>query len=133
MDSVASSDCFCLNFVQIHIKDLSRLYLAVLAHALANPTQTKASPASHGWSNLIYSGVGTQTWKPIIELLGDMLFARGAVTEGGAVSIAEGESDELYMFGGNSYMEISEKAKALGWVPKEMNPEMLMRDAMTRK
>lgn len=116
----------------VHIKDLSRLYLAVLSHTLENPTLTKASPSSHGWSNLIYAGVGTQTWRPIIELLGDLLFARGAVTEGGAVGIEEGVSDELYMFGGNSYMEVSEKAKALGWVPREMDPETLMRDAMTR-
>lgn len=115
----------------MHIKDLSRLYLAVLAFALANPMQTKASPTSHGWSNLIYSGVSTQAWKPIIELLGDMLVARGAVTEGGAVSIPEGESDELYMFGGNSYMGVSEKAKALGWTPQEMAPEALMKSSMT--
>lgn len=74
-----------------------------------------------------------QAVKPIIELLGDMLLARGHVTEGGAVSIGEGVSDELYMFGGNSYMEVSEKTKALGWIgPKEMDPDSLMRDAMKR-
>ncbi|KAF7972918.1 hypothetical protein HWV62_16568 [Athelia sp. TMB] len=118
---------------KIHIKDLSRLYLAVLGYAVANPNLTAAPPSSYGWSNLIYSGVGTQTWKPVIELLGDMLFARGHATEGGAVSIEEGVSDELYMFGGNSYMEVSEKTKALGWGgPQEMDPLTLMKDAMKR-
>lgn len=117
----------------MHISDLSRLHLAVLAHALANPALTPAAPASHGWANLLYAGVGTQAWKPIIMLLGDLLAARGAVAEGGAVSIAEGVSDELYMFGGNSYMAVSEKARALEWAPREIAPEALMRDAMTRK
>ncbi|KAF7970905.1 hypothetical protein HWV62_22670 [Athelia sp. TMB] len=118
---------------KIHIKDLSRLYLAVLGYAVANPNLTAAPPSSYGWSNLIYSGVGTQTWKPVIELLGDMLFARGHATEGGAVSIEEGVSDELYMFGGNSYMEVSEKTKELGWGgPQEMDPLTLMKDAMKR-
>ena len=109
------------------------MYLAVLAHAVAHPDLTAAPPSSHGWSNLVYSGVGTQAWKPLIELLGDLLFARGQAAEGGAVSIEEGVSDELYMFGGNSYMEVSGKTKALGWGgPQEMDPETLMKDAMKR-
>lgn len=79
---------------------------------------TATEPASKGWSNLIYAGLGQHTWQPVISTLGDLLFARGEVKKSGAVSIQEGKGD-AYMFVGNSFMKVSEKARKLGWVQKE--------------
>ncbi|ODN76007.1 hypothetical protein L202_05967 [Cryptococcus amylolentus CBS 6039] len=98
----------------VHVQDLSDLFILLLTHALSNPAATTALPGSHGWSNLIYAGVDTHAWKPIIELIGDLLHARGDIPNPGAISIGEGEGD-MYMFGGNSFMAVSEKAAALGW------------------
>lgn len=66
-----------------------------------------------------------------MELMGDLL-VRGVVTEGGAISIGEGKG-EPYMFGGNSYMTVSEKTKKLGWTQKEKDPESLLRDGFPKK
>ncbi|WVQ76323.1 hypothetical protein IAR50_005988 [Cryptococcus sp. DSM 104548] len=98
----------------VHVQDLSDLYVLLLTHALSSPTATTALSDSHGWSNLIYAGLDTHAWKPIIELVGDLLHARGDIPNPGAISIGEGEGD-LYMFGGSSFMQVSEKAKDLGW------------------
>jgi hypothetical protein len=78
---------------------------------------------------LIYAGLSQHTWKPIIELMGDLLHARGDIAKGGAISIPEG-SGEGYMFGGNSFMAVSEKAKALGWHQAELGLADSMRDAL---
>ncbi|WVQ94025.1 hypothetical protein IAU59_001103 [Kwoniella sp. CBS 9459] len=98
----------------VHIQDLSDLYLLLLDHSLNAPATTQASEASHGWSNLIYAGLDQHAWGPVITLIGDLLYARGEVTQSGAISLKDDEGD-LYMFGTNSFMEVSEKAKALGW------------------
>lgn len=102
----------------VHIADVSRLYVAILDYALSNPAATTASAGSHGWSNLIYSGIAQHTWKPVVELLGDQLYARGDIPNKGARSIAEGEGDP-YMFGGNSFLAVSSKTQAFGWAPRE--------------
>jgi hypothetical protein len=104
------------------VQDLSDLYLLLLSHSLKYPNSTKAAPESHGWSNLIYAGLGQHTWKPVVTLLGDLLHARGDIPHAGAISIAEGEG-EGYMFGGNSFMAVSEKAKELGW--KQKQPDIM--------
>ncbi|WWD16292.1 hypothetical protein CI109_100718 [Kwoniella shandongensis] len=104
----------------VHVQDLIDLYLIVLSQALEHPDSTIAEAGSHGWSNLIYAGLNQHTWKPIIELIGDRLFARGDIPNGGVISLAEGEGD-MYMFGTNSFMEVSEKAKSLGWKQKQPN------------
>lgn len=116
----------------MHVKDLSSLYQLVAAHALESPETTTALQGSHGWSNLIYAGLGQHTWKPIIELMGDLLHARGDIPKGSAISIPEG-SGEGYMFGGNSFMAISEKAKALGWQQRELDLADSMRQALGPK
>lgn len=104
--------------LQVHVQDLIDLYLLILSHALTNPTATTAESGSHGWSNLIYTGVQKHAWKPVIELIGDQLFARGDIPNNGAVSLDEGAGD-MYMFGTNSFMEVSEKAKSTGWAQKQ--------------
>jgi len=90
---------------------------------------TIATVGSHGWSNLVYSGLGQHTWGPIISLVGDLMFARGEVTQRGAISIGEGEGD-MFMFGGNSFLAVSEKAKAFGWMQKEKGIEGSIQDAL---
>ncbi|GFZ51279.1 hypothetical protein JCM24511_09038 [Saitozyma sp. JCM 24511] len=105
----------------VHVSDLSALYLILMTHALTSPGSTAATPGSHGWSNLIYAGLGQHTWKPIVSLIGDQLAARGDIPHTGAVSIPEGSGD-MYMFGGNSFMAVSEKAKALGW--RQVQPDL---------
>ena len=80
----------------------------------------------------MYAGLGQHTWKPIIELMGDLLHARGDIPKGSAISIPEG-SGEGYMFGGNSFMAISEKAKALGWRQRELSLADSMRQALRPK
>lgn len=102
----------------VHVEDLSELYRIVMDFALEHPEQTIAAPNTNGFATLIYSGAGQHTWKPIIETLGDLLFARGEVDKPSAVSIAEGEGFP-YMFGGNSFMDLSRKARSLGWQPKQ--------------
>ncbi|WVQ80908.1 hypothetical protein IAT38_003015 [Cryptococcus sp. DSM 104549] len=111
----------------VHVQDLSDLYLLLLSYSLSNPLSTAAAPASHGWSNLIYAGLNTHSWGPIITLIGDLLYARGDVKVPGAKSIEEGD---LYMFGTNSFMEVSEKAKALGWGQKQPGLEEAVRIAL---
>ncbi|WVR08818.1 hypothetical protein IAU60_005876 [Kwoniella sp. DSM 27419] len=96
--------------------DLADLYLILMDHSLANPKATQGS--SYGWSNLIYAGLDQHTWGPIITLIGDRLHARGEVAQPGAISIEDGQGD-LYMFGTNSFMAVSEKAKSLGWTRKQ--------------
>ena len=113
----------------MHVKDLSSLYQIVASRALESPETTIASQGSHGWSNLIYAGLDQHMWKPIIELMGDLLHARGDIPKGSAISIPEG-SGEGYMFGGNSFMAVSEKAKALGWQRKELDLATSMRQAL---
>lgn len=66
------------------------------------------------------------------ELLGDLLHARGEIPNKGAISIGEGEGD-MYMFGGNSWMEVSEKAKALGWKPTQPDLMTAIRMALPPK
>ncbi|KAK8869442.1 hypothetical protein IAR55_000006 [Kwoniella newhampshirensis] len=106
----------------VHVQDLIDLYLLVMGHALKSPSATAAEAGSHGWSNLIYGGLKQHTWKPVIELIGDQLFARGDIPNKSAISLDEGAGD-MYMFGTNSFMEVSEKAKALGWSQKQ--PDIL--------
>ncbi|WVF66410.1 hypothetical protein IAT40_001150 [Kwoniella sp. CBS 6097] len=105
----------------VHIQDLSDLYLLLLKHSLSFPVSTKATEGSHGWSNLIYAGLDQHTWGPIVTLIGDLLHARGEVRHRGAISLEDGQGD-LYMFGTNSFMEVSQKAKALGW--KQRGPNL---------
>ncbi|OCF36054.1 hypothetical protein I316_01926 [Kwoniella heveanensis BCC8398] len=106
----------------VHIQDLSDLYLLLLAYSLHAPDSTKATEGSHGWSNLIYAGLDQHTWGPVVTLIGDLLHARGEVIQAGASSLEDGKGD-LYMFGTNSFMEVSEKAKALGW--KQRGPSLI--------
>ncbi|GAA6027244.1 hypothetical protein JCM8097_002519 [Rhodosporidiobolus ruineniae] len=114
----------------VHVEDLSALYLLLLSHSLANPSSTTASAASHGWENLIYSGQNQHAWGPTVSLVGDLLHARGDVAQPGAKSIGEGEGD-LYMFGGNSFMAVSEKAKRLiGWTQRQVGLEEAIRQAL---
>ncbi|CAN9430863.1 unnamed protein product [Alternaria alternata] len=109
--------------------NLSQLTVAVAEFALRNPDKTTASASSKGWENLIYSGVDTHTWGPITRVLGDLLFARGETSKPSAIEIAEGEGI-LYMFGGNSFLAPSKKAKALGFRPKQKDLVNSMRDAL---
>jgi nucleoside-diphosphate-sugar epimerase len=113
----------------VHVEDLSQLTVAVAEYALKNPDKTTASASSKGWENLIYSGVDTHTWGPVIKELGDLLFARGDTSKPSAKEIAEGEGI-LYMFGGNSFLAPSKKAKALGFKPKQKDLVSSMRDAL---
>ncbi|WOO79926.1 putative protein [Vanrija pseudolonga] len=99
----------------VHVSDLTSLYLAVLAHALQNPAKTAGT--ERGWSNLVYSGVGEHNWKDVVTAIGDALHAKGEVKAAGAISIPEG-TGKGYMFGGSSVLAQSKKARALGWVPK---------------
>jgi hypothetical protein len=112
--------------MKVHVQDSSDLYLVMLKHAISLPTETKATPGSHGWSNLIYARLDQHTWKPVVTLLGDLLHARGAV------SIGEGEG-EGYMFGGKSFMEVSQKAKDLGWGRRQPDIMQAMRLALPPK
>ncbi|KAI5475592.1 NAD(P)-binding protein [Pseudohyphozyma bogoriensis] len=102
----------------VHVKDLSTLYLLLMNHALANPTKTTASSSSRGWENLIYAGAAQHTWGPVIKTLGDLLYARGEVERPSAVGIRDSDGD-MFMFGGNSFLAISKKAKALGFKPRQ--------------
>ncbi|WRT69908.1 uncharacterized protein IL334_006899 [Kwoniella shivajii] len=106
----------------VHVQDLSGLYLVLLKHSLSSPAATKASPESHGWSNLIYAGLDQHTWGPIITLVGDRLHARGDIPNPGARRLDDGQGD-MYMFGTNSFMPVSQKAKALGW--KQTQPGLV--------
>ncbi|OCF62021.1 hypothetical protein L486_01687 [Kwoniella mangroviensis CBS 10435] len=105
----------------VHVQDLTDLYVLLMKHSLSNPESTKATGESHGWSNLIYAGLNQHTWGPIIKLVGDQLHARGDIANPGAKSIDDGQG-EMYMFGTNSFMEVSEKARALGW--KQRQPSL---------
>ncbi|KAK6908662.1 hypothetical protein I204_02046 [Kwoniella mangroviensis CBS 8886] len=105
----------------VHVQDLTDLYVLLMKHSLSNPESTKATGESHGWSNLIYAGLNQHTWGPIIKLVGDQLHARGDIANPGAKSIEDGQG-EMYMFGTNSFMEVSEKARALGW--KQRQPSL---------
>lgn len=104
-----------LTLSQVHVSDVTSLYLTVLEHALRNPTKTNGT--QRGWSNLLYSGVGEHTWKDVVTALGDALHAKGEVKAAGATSIPEG-SGKGYMFGGSSVLVPSKKPRALGWTPK---------------
>ena len=57
------------------------------------------------------------------------MFARGEVTQGGAISIEEGQGD-MFMFGGNSFLAVSEKARTVGWMQKEKGIENSIQDAL---
>ena len=83
---------------QVHVQDLSRLYVLIMDKALASPATTKASPESFGWQNLIYAGLAQHTWGAVIKTLGDLLYARGEVKKPSAVQIADQDGD-VYMFG----------------------------------
>jgi nucleoside-diphosphate-sugar epimerase len=113
----------------VHVKDVSRLNIKMLQRALDQPDSTKASAASQGWENLIYTGVEQHAWGPVIQTLGDLLYARGDVKQPSAKSIPEGEGI-MYMFGGNSFLAPSKKAKAFDWVPQEKDLISSMRDAL---
>ncbi|WVW87130.1 hypothetical protein I302_109187 [Kwoniella bestiolae CBS 10118] len=113
----------------VHVQDLTDLYMMVARHALSNPSSTKATPGSHGWSNLIYGGLDTHTWGPIINLVSDQLHTRGDIANPGARSIEDGQGD-MYMFGTNSFMEVSEKAKALGWKRRQPTLEEAVKLAL---
>lgn len=115
--------------MQVHVEDLSQLTVAVAEFALRNPNKTTASASSKGWENLVYSGVDTHTWGPVTKVLGDLLFARGETSKPSAIELAEGEGI-LYMFGGNSFLAPSKKAKALGFRPKQKDIVSSMRDAL---
>jgi hypothetical protein len=113
----------------VHVEDLSQLTVAVTEYALRNPDKTTASSSSKGWENLIYSGVDTHTWGPVTKVLGDLLFARGETSKPSAIQLAEGEGI-LYMFGGNSFLATSKKARVLGFKPKQKDLVSSMQDAL---
>ncbi|KAI5480198.1 hypothetical protein MNV49_001526 [Pseudohyphozyma bogoriensis] len=113
----------------VHVQDLASLYHLVMHHALLNPTSTQASAASKGWENLIYAGVAQHTWGSVIKTLGDLLYARGDVKTPSAVSIPDNEGD-MFMFGGNSFLAVSKKAKALGFVQREKDLVESMKEAL---
>ena len=84
--------------VQVHVQDLSRLYLLLLSNSLklTNLDPPVSSPdlvASNGWSNLIYAGLNQHTWGPVVSLLGDLLYARGDVAQSGAKGIHDDEGE----------------------------------------
>ena len=114
---------------QVHVEDLSELTTTVADYAINNPRSTAPSAESKGWENLIYSGVETHTWKPVTEILGDLLHVRNDVKNSSAVSIGEGEGF-LYMFGGNSFLAKSNKAASFGWKPRQKDLISTMRDAL---
>ncbi|KAK3670314.1 hypothetical protein LTR78_009768 [Recurvomyces mirabilis] len=116
----------------VHIEDLCELSISVAQYALANPDKTTASEEWHGFETLIYSGVDTHTWGPVIETLGDLLHARGDISKPSAKQIGEGEGI-LYMFGGNSWLAKSKKAEALGYKPKQKDLITSMKDALVTK
>ncbi|KAM0749952.1 NAD(P)-binding protein [Meredithblackwellia eburnea MCA 4105] len=113
----------------VHVQDLSSLYLLIMNHALVSPNSTHASTTSHGWSNLIYAGTGQHSWGPVIKTLGNLLYARGDVKQPGAVEITDDKGD-MYMFGGNSFLAKSKKAEAFGFVQKEKDLIESMKDAL---
>jgi nucleoside-diphosphate-sugar epimerase len=102
----------------VHVQDLADLYILATKHALNNPEAVVATKSNHGFDTLIYTGVDTHTWKPVIEHLGNLLHARGEVDQPSAASIDEGEGYP-YMFGGNSFMAVSKKTRILAWKPKQ--------------
>jgi hypothetical protein len=112
------------------VQDLAELYLVVMQHALRVPNKTTPAASTKGWGTMIYSGTSQHAWKPVIERLGDLLYARGEVSKPSAISIEEGI---LYMFGGNSFLAISEKVKALGFKPKEKGLVESMEAALPAK
>jgi hypothetical protein len=85
---------------------------------VTSPEKTTPSASSKGWENLIYSGADTHSWGPVIKKLGDLLYARGDTKKPSAIEIDEDEGI-LYMFGTNSYLATSEKAKVLGFKPRQ--------------
>lgn len=102
----------------IHVQDLADLYVAAMTYALEHPESTKASDASHGFETLVYTGVRQHAWRPVIEHLGDLLHQRGEVDEPSAKSIEENQGYP-YMFGGNSFLAVSNKTQKFGWKPKQ--------------
>lgn len=119
-----------LMIVKVHVEDVTQLYSLVAKYALNNPTKTTASQESKGWQNLIYTGVETHTWKPVIETLGNLLHARGEVKKPSAIQIDEGA---MYMFGGNSFLARSKKTAMFGWEPKQKDLISSMKDALAPK
>jgi hypothetical protein len=115
----------------VHVQDLSQLYITVFKYALANPDETTASAASNGFENLIYSGTGEHSWGPVVKELGNLLYARGEIKEPSAKEIGEGEGI-LYMFGGNSFLAPSYKAKALGFTAEQKDLVGAMQEALAR-
>ncbi|KAK5680392.1 hypothetical protein LTS10_007319 [Elasticomyces elasticus] len=116
----------------VHVEDLSQLTILVAAHGVTHPDKTAPSASSKGWENLIYTGTGQHTWGPVIKTLGDLLYARGDTSKPSAVEIGEGEGI-MYMFGGNSFLTPSAKAKALGFKPSQPDLISAMRLALPRK
>lgn len=101
---------------------MTDLYLLLIDHCLNHPEKTAATEVSRGWSNYLHAGQDQHQWGPIVSLIGDRLHARGEIPHAGATSIEEGKG-EMYMFGGNSFMKISDKARLLGWTRKSPNLE----------
>lgn len=120
------------SFLQVHVEDLARLYIQVMQFALANPDKTTPPSSSHGWDNLIYTGIDTFAWGSTISLVGDLLYARGEVKQPGARSIGDSEGD-LYMFGTNSFLAVSNKTKQFGWTPKSKDLVDSIKDALAPK
>ncbi|KAF8603601.1 NAD(P)-binding protein [Ceratobasidium sp. AG-I] len=104
----------------IHIQDLTRLYLTVTKHALA-----QHGPASKvdAYNNFFFASSGEKSIKGVAELIAPLLYEKGLVDSAGAESVTVGEEKALSVYLGQTSRVLSKRAESLGWSPKEASLE----------
>ncbi|KDQ14114.1 hypothetical protein BOTBODRAFT_55572 [Botryobasidium botryosum FD-172 SS1] len=98
----------------VNIHDLTELYVLILDHALKE--NAHPAPPANKFANFFFASADEHAWGDVARLIAKSLHARGLVNSPDPVTIqpAEGYLRPL----SNNSRSVSERGRALGWVPR---------------
>jgi len=94
--------------MNVHINDLSNLYLLILDLALSGKDSNKA------FGKFYFGSVGEHAWGDVAKALAPLLYDRGVVDNAQAVSISW---DDTLRYTATNSRSVSNRGFALGWKP----------------
>ncbi|EDU40631.1 NAD dependent epimerase dehydratase family protein [Pyrenophora tritici-repentis] len=107
-------------WTQVHVQDLSELYLALVTAALS-PDGGKASWNTEGY---YFAENGDFCWGDVGRKIGEIAFKNKLINHDGIDNVSKEEADEMrpfgsYLWGTNSRCRSIRANKLLGWTPKQ--------------
>ena len=108
-------------WTEIHVRDLSALFLALVTAALQPAGRGSASWNAEGY---YFAEAGSFAWGDVGRAIARIARDRGFISEDGVDTLTAAEVEGLvragsYMLGTNSRCEAVRAREVLGWTPKE--------------